>query len=184
MATKSTKTQSDESPADKPAVSEVHQRAREAVEALKAVRDELHRKAAALDERKIEIQKQLLINDEHQARISREQAALDDERERFQAAHQSSEAMAAEHAQEMAEKNEQLVAFKAELASLEVQLQEQQAFSSGEIMVDEPELVEAPRGAVEVVPPASAVGPKSAGGTDSAGSRRLRRNTKRKAIGI
>ncbi len=183
MGTK-TKTQSDQSPADKPAVSEVHQRAREAVEALKAVRDELHRKAAALDERQIEIQKQTLQNDETQARISREQVALDDQREKFQAEHQSSGTRAAEHEQAMIEKNEQLTAFKAELASLEAQLQGQQAFSSGEIMVDEPELVEAPRGAVEVVPAASATGPKSAGGTDSEGSRRRRRNTKRKAIGI
>ena len=184
MAKKSTKTQFDESPAHKPALSDVHQRAREAVEALKAVRDELQRQAAELDERQIEIQKQLLHHDEHQARISREQVALDDERERFQAEHESSKAMAVRHEQEMAQKDEQLAAFKAELASLEAQLQEQQAFSSGEAMIDEPELVEAPRGAVEVVPIGSAAGPKSAGTTGSASARKLRRNTKRKAIGI
>ncbi len=184
MTKKSTKTQSDESAANKPTVSEVHQLARAAVEALKAVRDELHRKAAALDHRQGEIEKQLRENDETQARITREQSTLEDERKRFQEEHESSGAIAAEHDREIAEKNEHLAALGAELLTLEAKLQGQQAVAASQAMVNEPELVEAPRGAVEAMPRASASGPKSAGKNGAAASRKLRRNTKRKAIGI
>ena len=184
MTKKSTKTQSDDSAADKPAVRAVHQRAREAVEALRAVRDELHRKAAALDHRQIEIEKQLRENDENQDRITREQGILEDQRQRFQVEQESSKAMAAEHDREIAEKDEQLAALEAEVLTLEAKLQGQQAVAASEAMVNEPEWVEAPRGAVEVMPSVSAAGPKSAGKNGAANSRKLRRNTKRKAIGI
>lgn len=180
MAEQSTDNQTRPEP---PGVNEVHQRAREAVEALRAVRDELKRRAAAMEVRQGELETMHAECENARAGIDRDREALKQEREKFAAECQSNESRLKVRETELAELEQRLATVQAEKPAARTEPAPTKTPPAPERVI-EPSLVEAPRQAVEAKPAKRSTGPKTAASNGAADSRKLRRNTKRKAIGI